>query len=56
MPNYNPEEYATERFYARYSEDVEAALHPSLHADPKYVGYGKGEGSVPVTVFYKKGE
>jgi len=54
VPNYDPEEYHTERLYARYTEDKGLALHESLHAsaDAKYAG---GEVSVPVTVLYKKG-
>jgi len=59
VPNYNPEEYGTERFYAVYPEDPDTALHPTLHKDPKYVAdvsdpSKKLEVSIPVTVFYKK--
>ena len=31
VPNYVPEEYHTERFYARYTEDKGLALHETLH-------------------------
>ena len=53
VPNYDPEEYHTERLYARYTEDKGLALHETLHAstDPKY---SNSEVSVPVTVLYKK--
>ena len=54
VPNYDPDDYHTERFYVKYSEDAEQALDQTLHSDPKYVGAGKGEVSVPVTVLYKK--
>jgi len=53
VPNYNPEEYHTERFYARYTEDKGLALHETLHesTDAKYADSAV---SVPVTVLYKK--
>ena len=53
VPNYDPTEYHTERFYARYTEDKTLALHETLHdsTDPKYAN---PEVSVPVTVLYKK--
>mmetsp|Transcript_10813 Transcript_10813/g.25102 ORF Transcript_10813/g.25102 Transcript_10813/m.25102 type:complete len:824 (-) Transcript_10813:462-2933(-) len=53
VPNYDPEEYHTERFYAAYTEDKQLALHETLHAstDPKY---SDAAVSVPVTVLYKK--
>jgi len=54
VPNYNPEEYCTERFYAQYTEDPTSALHEILHSDPKYTGEGKGDMHIPVTVLYKK--
>lgn len=53
VPNYDPEEYHTERLYARYTEDKSLALHETLHdsKDPKYADSAV---SVPVTVLYKK--
>jgi len=53
VPNYDPAEYHTERFYARYTEDKGLALHETLQgsSDPKYAN---AEVSVPVTVLYKK--
>lgn len=59
VPDYDESQYETVRFYATYQEDIDYAIDPSLHADPKYVDLSGGSpkglmASIPVTVFYKK--
>ena len=54
VPNYDPDLYGTERFYATYTEDVDAALHPSVH-EKEAAKNPDLRVSIPVTVFYKKG-
>jgi len=53
VPNYDPDEYHTERLYVKYFEDKKLALHETLQSstDPKYADSAV---SVPVTVLYKK--